>query len=291
MGAKTQLRSAAGLSFNRISYNEHYIEDNYSLSEQYRAKYDTRKWTLSSTLNHRFNSRHTLRTGIIANIIRFGYHHLSKDNPNAPLEEMINTKGNTQLLQSFMQWQYKPHNNITLNAGLHYIRLLYNNTSSIEPRASVKWDAGSKNSISFGYGLHSQLQPWGVYFAQVEEAGGMVSTPNKSLGLTKSHHFVLSHQYRLGKNLRLKTELYYQHLLNVPISIYDTSSFSVLNVENDYITDPLVNTGKGKNYGIEISLEKYLDNRFYFMLSNSLYQSKYTAADGRERDTRFNGHY
>jgi hypothetical protein len=291
LGAKSNLRSAIGLSFNRISYNEHYVEDDYSLSEQYRSRYDTRKWTLSSTLNHRFNPRHTLRAGVIANIVRFGYHDMSRENPNAPLEETINTKDNTKLLQTFMQWQYKPLKDITLHAGIHYIRLLYNNSSSIEPRASVKWEPGTKSSFSFGYGLHSQLQPWGVYFAQVKDAGAGVSNPNKQLGLTKSHHFVLSHQYRLAKNLRLKTEVYYQQLFNVPISVYDTSTFSVLNVESDYITDPLINKGKGKNYGVEISLEKHLDDRFYFMLTNSLYQSKYTGADNRERNTRFNGNY
>lgn len=291
LGANTNLKSAAGLSFNRISYNEKYIEDDYSLSEEYRAKYDTRKWIISSTLNHRINNRHIVRAGIIANFIRFGYNHFSKDHPNAPLEEMINTKGNTQLLQSFAQWQYKPANELTFSGGLHYIRLLYNHSNSLEPRASVKWDINRKSSLSFGYGLHSQLQPWGVYFAQLEDGAGQITNPNKELGLTRAHHFVVSHQYRLGKNLRLKTELYYQHLFNVPVSVYDTSSFSVLNVENDYITDPLINRGKGKNYGVEISLEKYLDNNFYYTLSNSLYQSKYTAADGKERDTRFNGNY
>ncbi|HKO81989.1 MAG TPA: TonB-dependent receptor [Chitinophagaceae bacterium] len=291
LGNKTNLKSAVGLSYNTISYNEKYIEDDYTLSEEYRAKYDTRKWTISSTLNHRFNNKHNIRIGAIANFIRFGYNHVAKENPNAPLEEMINTKGTTQLLQSFAQWQYKPSNELTFNAGLHYIQLLYNNSSSFEPRASVKWDISKKSSLAFGYGLHSQVQPLGVYFAQVKDGAGHIINPNKELGLTRAHHFVISHQYRLGKNLRLKTEVYYQHLFNIPISIFDTSSFSVLNVENDYVTDPLINKGKGKNYGIEISLEKYLDNNFYYTLSNSLYQSKYTAADGKERDTRFNGNY
>jgi outer membrane receptor protein involved in Fe transport len=57
------------------------------------------------------------------------------------------------------------------------------------------------------------------------------------------------------------------------------------------VLDPLVNKGKGKNYGVEISLERYLRNNFYLTLSNSLYQSKYTALDGIERNTRFNGNY
>lgn len=291
LGNKTKLKSAVGLSYNTISYDEKYIEDDYTVTDDYRAKYDTRKWTLSSTLNHRFNTRHNIRIGAIVNFIRFSYNQLSKENPNAPLEEMINTKGTTQLLQSFAQWQYKASNDLTFNAGLHYIRLVYNNSSSLEPRASVKWDMDKKNSLAFGYGLHSQVQPLGVYFAQIKDATGNSINPNKGLGLTRAHHFVLSHQYRLGKNLRLKTEVYYQQLFNVPISTFDTSSFSVLNVENEYVTDPLINKGKGKNYGIELSLEKYLDNNFYYTLSNSLYQSKYTAADGKERNTRFNGNY
>ena len=291
LGNKTNLKSAVGLSYNTISYDEKYIEDDYTVSDDYRSKYDTRKWTVSSTLNHRFNTRHNIRIGAITNFIRFTYNQLSKENPNAPLEEMINTKGTTQLLQSFAQWQYKASNDLTFNAGLHYMRLVYNNSSSLEPRASVKWDMDNKNGLAFGYGLHSQVQPLGVYFAQIKDATGNMINPNKGLGLTRAHHFVLSHQYRLGKNLRLKTEVYYQQLFNVPISTFDTSSFSVLNVENDYVTDPLINKGKGKNYGIELSLEKYLDNNFYYTLSNSLYQSKYTAADGKERNTRFNGNY
>jgi hypothetical protein len=52
-----------------------------------------------------------------------------------------------------------------------------------------------------------------------------------------------------------------------------------------------VNKGNGRNYGVELSVEKYLDNHFYFMFSNSLYQSKDTAADGVERNTKFNGNY
>ena len=48
---------------------------------------------------------------------------------------------------------------------------------------------------------------------------------------------------------------------------------------------------KGKNYGIELSLEKNLDNHFYLLFSNALYQSKYTASDGIERNTRLNGNF
>jgi hypothetical protein len=57
------------------------------------------------------------------------------------------------------------------------------------------------------------------------------------------------------------------------------------------VVDPLENKGTGRNYGVEVSLERYLQHNFYLTLTNSIYQSKYTAADGVERNTRFNGNY
>ena len=85
LGSKTNLKSAVGLSYNTISYNEKYIEDDYSLSEEYRAKYDTRKWTVSSTLNHRFNNKHNIRIGAIANFIRFSYNQVFKRKPQCAI--------------------------------------------------------------------------------------------------------------------------------------------------------------------------------------------------------------
>ena len=89
----------------------------------------------------------------------------------------------------------------------------------------------------------------------------------------------------------LKTEFYYQQLTNVPVSTKDSSTFSTLNLMGDFVTEPLKNEGKGANYGVEISLERYLQDNFYLTLSNSFYQSKYTAYDKIERNTRFNGNY
>lgn len=288
LGRNTTLRSAVGFSITKIGENEKYIGDDYSLTDSYKDSYKTRKWTLSSTINHRFNNRHNLRAGIIANLIGFNYYRNSMWQGGG---ETINAIGNTETMQGFAQWQYRVSNDFTVNTGLHYLHLTYNQSSAVEPRISMKWDISRKSSIAFGYGLHSQLQALGVYFAQVQGTGGEISHPNRELGFTRSHHFVLSHNYLLAKNLRLRTEIYYQHLFNVPVSPADSNTFSALNIFDDFVLDPLVNKGKGKNYGIEISLEKYLANNFYFTLNNSIYQSKYKASDGVERNTRFNGNY
>jgi hypothetical protein len=289
LGSKTNLKSAIAYSYNKIGSDYQYMLNDYSLREDYRDKYTTKKLTVSSTANHKFSPKSTLRTGGIVSFINFNYNKKDKEHDNAPLETVINTKGKTQTVQAFTQWQYKPADRITVNGGLHYLQLLLNNTYSIEPRASVKYQLNRANSVAFGYGKHSQVQSLGIYFAQATDINGSTLSVNKNLELTKAHHYVLSFQHSFNSNLALKAEAYYQSLYNVPVSTSDTNTLSALNIEAEYVTDPMVNEGTGRNYGLEVSLEKYLSNHFYYTLSTSLYQSKYTAKDGVERNTRFNG--
>ncbi len=290
-GHKLSVKTGVGISKTRVGFNEDYTEDDLSRTTSYRDKYSTRKWVANSTLNYKFSRRLNLRAGIIYSQVKFGVYQLSAEHEGDPLEERVNTSGNTSTQQAFAQWQYKPSDKITLNGGLHYLRLALNNTSAAEPRAAVKWNISKRSGLAFGYGLHSQVQTWGLYFAQQQLPGGQVVMPNKNLDLTRSHHYVLSYNYRLSANLHIKTELYYQHLFNVPVASHDSSTLSALNIEFSYLTDPMVNKGKGRNYGLEISLERYLHNDFYLTFTNSLYQSRYTALDGVERNTRFNGNH
>ena len=53
----------------------------------------------------------------------------------------------------------------------------------------------------------------------------------------------------------------------------------------------LQNKGTGKNYGLELTIEKYFSDGFYALMTGSVFQSKYTASDGLERNTAFNNHF
>jgi len=291
VGNNAQLRSAVSLSYTDNDYNQNYTEDEGTLFNSFRNTYKTRKVIVSSTLNYRFGNRSSLRAGIIANDITYNYFQKSWEHPGNPVIERINTSDNTQTLQGFAQWQYKASRNLTLQGGAHYLRLFLNNSSSIEPRASIKYAFDRKNEVSIGYGLHSQVQPLGVYFAKAMDSEAPSSYPNKDLSFTRAHHFVISYSHAFNKTLRVRSDIYYQKLFDVPVSIYDSITFSTLNIRGDYITEALVNSGKGRNYGIDISVEKNLANDFYMLFNQSFYRSKYTASDGVERDTRFNGNF
>jgi hypothetical protein len=132
-----------------------------------------------------------------------------------------------------------------------------------------------------------------VYFLQTQNQDGSYSYNNKNLDFTKSQHFVLGYDLQPFKDWRLKTEVYYQYISNVPVNTF-SSSYSMLNTGSSFKTDTednLTNAGSGKNYGAELTLEKFFSNGYYGLFTSSLYSSKYKGSDGIERNTAFNGKY
>jgi hypothetical protein len=116
---------------------------------------------------------------------------------------------------------------------------------------------------------------------------------NRDLEFTKSHQLALGYDYSISRNLRFKAEVYYQSLYNVPVERRE-SPVSMLNVgAGDQFSqvDSLVNNGTGRNTGVEFTLEKFLSNRYYFLATASVLDSRYEGSDGITRNTTFNIHY
>jgi hypothetical protein len=137
------------------------------------------------------------------------------------------------------------------------------------------------------------MQPLLTYFVQTPNAEGSYNLTNEDMGFTRSQHFALGYDYSLGKDLRLKFETYYQSISNAPVEGH-SSSFSMLNAGADFVTpenDSLVNEGTGRNYGVELTLEKFYSDGYYFLLTTSLFDSKYKGSDNIKRNTTFNGRY
>ncbi len=248
------------------------------------------KLTLSSVYTKKMNARSSIRTGIILN--QLNYSIQQKDRRDTTLlVTRINENGQTQTIQSFFQWNNKVNEKLTTNIGLHYFHLALNNTWSLEPRASLKYDLTPKHNVSVGYGLHSQLLPLGIYFARQQQMDGSYTQPNKNLALSKAHHLVLGYDWNITSFSHIKTEVYYQHLYDVPISKDKSNTYSILNVMDGFNTNPLSNKGLGRNYGLELTYERFMHKNLYYLLSASLYDSKYRAANNNWYNTRFNTNY
>ncbi len=290
-GENTYIQSSVVLSSNDNGFDVTKLDDLYVSQFEYRRKYVNKKLTLSSVLNHKFNAKNSLRSGVYYNQYFYNLSLREFNKEKKQIEEQLNANSSASTIQLFAQWNHRISDKMTLNAGMHYLQLLDNNSHSLEPRASLKYAFDDKQSLSFGYGLHSQIQPIGVYEAEAVDGLGNRTFPNKNVGLNKSHHLVVAYDRALNQFTRLKVETYYQHLFNIAVKDDLTSPISTLVLEDGYFTDPLINKGTGRNYGLEMTLEQFFHNNTYFLLSSSLYDSKYKALDGVLRNSRYNGNF
>lgn len=288
---QSYLKTALVFSGVQNGYSQEKLQsDLSSFVKEYEQQYTQDKITLSASYTKKINARSNIRSGFILN--QLGYNLVQKDMEDTTvLIPRIQVKGSTQTAQLFFQWSYKLSEKWTTNAGLHYFQLFLNNSNSLEPRASVKYELNPRNNITLGYGLHSQLQPIGIYFAQSQTPDGGFTRPNKDLGLSKAHHIVLGYDWSINSYSHIKTEVYYQHLFKVPISKDTASTFSILNSIDGFATEPLVNKGLGRNYGLELTYERFMHRNFYYLVCASLYDSKYQTAKGDWYNTRFNTNY
>lgn len=250
-------------------------------------------FNFSTSFNSKINSKLFVKIGIQDELIGLNLYYKEKRDIQSAWKQVWDYNSYTSLSQAYAHVQYRFNEKMTLNAGLHSQLFSLNNSVSVEPRLGLKYDINSKSALSFGYGLHSQTQPINVYFLQTQNADGTYSYNNKNLDFTKSKHFVIGYDLRPFEDWRLKTEVYYQSIYNVPINTF-SSSYSMLNTGASFKTDledHLTNGGTGKNYGAELTVEKFFSHGYYGLFTSSVYSSGYKGSDGIERNTAFNGKY
>ncbi len=245
----------------------------------------------SSTFNYKLNARHKIESGVILTRLNFDMKVGEWDFQRNQLTSQLLDKGSSATFQGFASWKYRINEELTVINGVHFLQLALNNNYSVEPRLALKWQFNEKQSFNTGVGIHSKLEGMSTYLAKQFANDGTFTQPNKNLEITKAAHFVAGYDNQLGANTHLKLEAYYQHLYDVPVEDTDTTSFSLLNSTEGYTTRQLVNEGKGRNYGVELTLERYLHNGFYYMNTISLFRSLYTTKSGVERKSAFDNNY
>jgi hypothetical protein len=263
-----------------------------TIRPEYRNTSYTSKYSFNTTYNKKVNSRNFFNAGIYADYYNAIFID-SVDTYGTGFVTLRNYNGQTGLLRGFIQWKHHFSERLYLNTGFTYQYLLLNNTSSPEPRLGLKYEISKKQSVSFGAGLHSQVQPLYVYFSTANFGGGKVIETNRKLDFTKAAHAVLAYDLNLFNSVRIKTELYYQYLYRVPVKVRK-DYFSTVNLGADFNSpnvDSLVNNGTGNNYGLELTFEKFYSKGYYFLVTASLFESKYKGSDGVTRNTAFNGNY
>ena len=291
--ATTSGKIIFAVSNSSSKYYEDIVNSNEPLKRAYYKKQVQSKYSYGYTLNKKFNSRNQFTAGIIAEVNKLQLQQDNIKDGDSVLTNFVNSKATATLIKTFVNLGHRFSDKFSTNIGLYYQQFTLNNFSSIEPRWNIKYQLKQNQSLSFGAGLHSQTQPLEVYFYQTKNNSGQIELTNKNLDLVKSIHSALGYDVNFSNKFRLKSEIYAQYIFNAAVE-KNASSFSMLNSGADFgfpEKTNLVNEGIGNNYGVEITLERFLRKGFYYLITASVFQSKYKGSDDIWRNTAFNSNF
>jgi hypothetical protein len=180
----------------------------------------------------------------------------------------------------YVQWKHRFTDQLTLNAGVSVSWFALNGSTVVELRAGLQYQASPSSSLRAAYGPACTAACRRLtYFFQSRQPDGSSALTNQDLGFTRSHHFVLAYDRQFPDNLRRRAEGYYQILFDAPVERTPTNKGN------------LVNEDTGRNYGVELILERAFADDDYFLLTTSVFDSKYEGSEGVKRNTPFNTKY
>jgi len=236
----------------------------------------------------------TTKTGFLLSRRTFTINEKIRESVSYNLVDFRQGNGQANLMQAYTSWQLRTATETTLTGGIHYQYFGLNKTNSLEFRLGLKQTITPKSQLNFGFGTHGQLQRLPIYFVATPSQNGPLLS-NFNLDFTRSTHFVLGHDWQWAADWRLKTELYFQSISQVPVhEPNENTTFSLFNEGGDFLIseeDFLVNNGQGYNYGVELTLEKFYQKNYYLLFTTSLFRSRYLAGNGEWYNSKFDAGY
>ncbi len=260
------------------------------LNSQWRSirnqSYRYPNWRLNSTYLHKVSSATTLKLGFI--LSRLGFDLQENRWNGRALVNYLQESDATYYSQVFTQVTQKWTPFLQSTIGLHAYHFSLNGAKALEPRMAISFQNQTGGRFGLGLGWHSRLEPLSVYLYKRYPSPGIFVQQNKSIIPSRSMHQVLSFDQLLGESTRLKIEAYWQDIQKVPIDSARNGVFSMVNYSSGIPSQVLVNEGKGINKGLEFTLERFFANDFYYLLTASLFDSKYQNRNLIWRNTQFN---
>ncbi len=239
---------------------------------------------ISTQHQHKFSSRYTMQNGFEHQHLDF---HTWMDyihETGGPLYRVHDSEGNTGLTRLYTNHKVALSSRLSTVAGVNVMWFNLNNQWLVEPRISLQYKTSPSSTLSVAYAMNSRKETTDTYFVLMDG-----KYPNEDLGLTRSHHISASFAQRLGENAMLKIEPYWQWLFDVPIE--QGTTYSILNHRKFFQDRALVNEGAGRNYGVDLTLERYLKDGLYGMITATLFKSDYRDAQGQWHHSRHDRRY
>jgi hypothetical protein len=252
-----------------------------------------KKLSYSFGLYKKFSVKNSLETGIDADYFSMSFADSVMN--KGKFEVNTDSRETMFFMKGYLQWQHRFSDSFRITTGLFGSRLFMNSTWAMEPRTGFEWLIGKRHILHFGAGMYSQMQPRVIYFILSRLPVGSTQQTNRDLDFTRCWQVAVDYNYLLNENLHFKTELYYQHLYDIPVKP-SIPEYALSNQGHEFFldrqyADSLVNLGKDDNYGVEFTFERFLYKNYYFLLTSSLFNSTYSGYNNTTRSSAFNVNY
>jgi len=251
------------------------------------------KLSFSTRVYKKFSPKGSMETG-------FSYDHFFMNFADSMMymggfQVHTRTKEQMDFMRAYAQWLQSLAPGLDLKAGVYGSWLLLNNSWALEPRLGLDWRISEHHAVNLGGGLYSQMAPHVTYFLLTHITDSRVVQTNRNLDFMRSVQSAVAYDFKPTPRLHFKIEIYYQYLYDLPVKS-GIPEYSLVNEGHDFFldrqySDSLVNKGRGSNYGIEFTFERYYSKQYYFLFTASLFNSTYTAFDNKTRSSAFGVKY
>jgi hypothetical protein len=284
---KTYIRSIVGFTNVNQNWHEGVVDTNMV------HKINKQDWFISPVLrtsvmiNRKIDSKKSLRAG-------FEYHTTFADmfsirrQPTQKFDTLVDQRARSFYTQAYFQWKYKPGDFCEIITAVHSAYYSINRELTLEPRFGLVFNLAESQSINFGTGIYSRLDPLPIYYFRVKNGNSNRKIVNSDLHSSKAFHLVAGYRILLFNDLKASLEAYYQHLYDVPVSINSTNTFSMVNISEGLPDIDLNNSGVAENKGIELTLDKSFSKNYYFLATFSLFDSEYRSSGTNWYSTYYN---
>lgn len=286
---KTYIKSVASYSYTNNGSSDDTLDYDFNPFRLSQEKFIYQTLRAAVAINTKINSRNIVRVGAIYTNMRYRLFSEAYSFLHNSTENLVDHKGSTNMAQAYAQWKHRFSERFQISSGVHFTFAQINNKFYAEPRLSAEWKVAEQQSLTFGTGVHSRIDAISTYVSYRDS--GNIET-NRRLEFSRSLHAVLGYNLTFLKQFHLKAEVYVQYLFQLPVGASAAdASFSIINYDDGFVNVPLQSTGKGYNYGLELTFEKFFSKHYYFVITASLFDSKYMAMDGKWRNTAYNVNY
>ncbi len=292
-----------GLSYTRLMKNEKYLKysialmgdditNNKDTLDLERAKsylsdesYKTHRITNTLEYGQNIGKNLVLKSGLTVTLLGNNLQYSEYDRVDKTFYEHINNKsslGELRLFQSYIQTLWNSTSRLSFTAGINFMHFNLNGSSSLNYSASGAYQFDNGNNMSVSVGKYAQVLPIGTYFT---------SQTNHDLELMNSLKANIAYGWQIRNDFKISIEAYYEKLSNIPVISNESINYWMLNDLVGFSTEELVSDGLGRNYGAELTIERFFNKGFFMLASGSVYNSEYSLGDDQYYNTRYNGKF